>query len=205
MINDLHADKLAYNSDELRPQSPTHSPPPNYLQPSQASQQRQRRRHTTGRITFIDQPTSERKDSDTSVRPKSLQCISEQADIVQSRRPSFHLARNPEIANELVILLADSNEVTDEATLFPLEDDPTELAMTFRSTLTGIIMGIIGSAVGLLFIFKPVMVYLAPVFLQIMCMFLGRALALIPGGPKWWNPGPFSLVGINSSFVHYQR
>ncbi|KAI7957476.1 hypothetical protein MJO28_004571 [Puccinia striiformis f. sp. tritici] len=200
MINDLHADKLAYNSDELRPQSPTQSPPPNYLQPSQASQQRQRRRHTTGRITFIDQPTSERKDSDTSVRPKSLQCISEQADIVQSRRPSFHLARNPEIARELVILLADSNEVTDAATLFPLEDDPTELAMTFRSTLTGIIMGIIGSAVGLLFIFKPVMVYLAPVFLQIMCMFLGRALALIPGGPKWWNPGPFSLVGINSSF-----
>ncbi|KAI9608858.1 hypothetical protein H4Q26_005047 [Puccinia striiformis f. sp. tritici PST-130] len=201
MIHDLHADKLAYNSDELRPQSPTQSPPPNYLQPSQASQQRQRRRHTTGRITFIDQPTSERKDSDTSVRPKSLQCISEQADIVQSRRPSFHLARNPEIARELVILLADSNEVTDEATLFPLEDDPTELAMTFRSTLTGIIMGIIGSAVGLLFIFKPVMVYLAPVFLQIMCMFLGRALALIPGGPKWWNPGPFSLVGINSSFM----
>ncbi|KNE96384.1 hypothetical protein PSTG_10351 [Puccinia striiformis f. sp. tritici PST-78] len=202
MIHDLHADKLAYNSDELRPQSPTQSPPPNYLQPSQASQQRQRRRHTTGRITFIDQPTSERKDSDTSVRPKSLQCISEQADIVQSRRPSFHLARNPEIARELVILLADSNEVTDEATLFPLEDDPTELAMTFRSTLTGIIMGIIGSAVGLLFIFKPVMVYLAPVFLQIMCMFLGRALALIPGGPKWWNPGPFSLKEtVHSSII----
>ncbi|KAH9441959.1 hypothetical protein Pst134EA_032003 [Puccinia striiformis f. sp. tritici] len=203
MIHDLHADKLAYNSDELRPQSPTQSPPPNYLQPSQASQQRQRRRHTTGRITFIDQPTSERKDSDTSVRPKSLQCISEQADIVQSRRPSFHLARNPEIARELVILLADSNEVTDEATLFPLEDDPTELAMTFRSTLTGIIMGIIGSAVGLVtFIFKPVMVYLAPVFLQIMCMFLGRALALIPGGPKWWNPGPFSLKEtVHSSII----
>jgi len=84
--------------------------------------------------------------------------------------------------------------------MFPLEDDPNDYPVTLRSCLTGIIMGFIGSAVGLLFIFKPVVVYLAPVFLQIMCMLFGRILARIPG-PKWWNPGAFSLKETVYSYL----
>jgi hypothetical protein len=45
--------------------------------------------------------------------------------------------------------LEPQGKITEEATMFPLEDDPTEQAITYRSCLTGIIMAIIGSAVGL--------------------------------------------------------
>lgn len=90
------------------------------------------------------------------------------------------------------VVIEPTESVTNEATMFPLEDDPTMMVITLRSCLVGLIQGILGAAVGQLFVFKPVLVYLTPVFLQILCLFCGRILALTPG-PLWWNPGPFTL------------
>ncbi|WAQ83471.1 hypothetical protein PtA15_3A842 [Puccinia triticina] len=182
------ADKLADVSDTVNPQMAL---PPHRLSYHRQSPSREKsqRRHTVGRISFDDHSSTAKK-SALRLRPKSLECIPEKKD-TRDRRPSFYLARTSATTDEFVVLDAPGS-VTDEATLFPLQDNPSEQAITIRSCFTGILMGIIGAAVGLLFIFKPVMVYLAPVFLQIMCMFFGRILALIPG-PKWWNPGAFSL------------
>ncbi|KAA1090545.1 hypothetical protein PGT21_004763 [Puccinia graminis f. sp. tritici] len=179
-------DKLTDLPDLMKSQSAIRTHRLSYLPPSTLSE-RSQRRHTTGRISFGELTSVPKIPAH---RPKSLECVPEIRD-TREKRPSFYLARTPETTDEFVVLDPPAS-VTDEATLFPLQDDPAELSITIRSSLTGIIMGIIGSAVGLLFIFKPVMVYLAPVFLQIMCMFFGRILALIPG-PKWWNPGAFSL------------
>ncbi|PLW21642.1 hypothetical protein PCANC_01078 [Puccinia coronata f. sp. avenae] len=147
------------------------------------------KRHTTGKISCTSLPSEQ-----TTSRHKSFHaCPSTTCDVHNEleKRHSIRTHKNNDTSHECVIL-EPQGKITEEATMFPLEDDPTEQAITYRSCLTGIIMAIIGSAVGLLFIFKPVVVYLAPVFLQIMCMFFGRILALIPG-PKWWNPGAFSL------------
>ncbi|EGG05733.1 putative oligopeptide transporter [Melampsora larici-populina 98AG31] len=82
--------------------------------------------------------------------------------------------------------------IPSEVHMFSLEDDSSLPVMTVRSILVGILEGILGAAVTQLFMFKPVHLRLQPLFLQITSMLLGRGLALIPG-PKWWNPGPFSI------------
>ncbi|KAH9825132.1 putative oligopeptide transporter [Melampsora americana] len=85
-----------------------------------------------------------------------------------------------------------TEHITSETTMFSLDDDPSLPVMTLRSILVGILEGILGAAVTQLFMFKPVHLRLQPLFLQITSMLLGRGLALLPG-PKWWNPGPFSI------------
>ncbi|KAA1100519.1 hypothetical protein PGTUg99_016638 [Puccinia graminis f. sp. tritici] len=154
-------DKLTDLPDLMKSQSAIRTHRLSYLPPSTLSE-RSQRRHTTGRISFGELTSVPKFPAH---RPKSLECVPEIMD-TREKRPSFYLARTPETTDEFVVLDPPAS-VTDEATLFPLQDDPAELSITIRSSLTGIIMGIIGSAVGLLFIFKPVMVYLAPVFLQV--------------------------------------
>ncbi|KAG0152023.1 hypothetical protein CROQUDRAFT_71355 [Cronartium quercuum f. sp. fusiforme G11] len=64
-------------------------------------------------------------------------------------------------------------------------------SMTLRSTLIGIIGGILGAALTQLFYFKPASIKLQPIALRMLCFVFGLLLAKIPG-PRWWNPGPFS-------------
>ncbi|KAA1090541.1 hypothetical protein PGT21_004653 [Puccinia graminis f. sp. tritici] len=80
----------------------------------------------------------------------------------------------------------------DELAMIPLTDDTESPIITVRSLLVGFLVAILGAAVTQLFLFKPVHMRLQPAFLQITAMLLGRAAALIPG-PKWWNPGSFSM------------
>ncbi|KAI8450585.1 OPT oligopeptide transporter protein-domain-containing protein [Phakopsora pachyrhizi] len=82
--------------------------------------------------------------------------------------------------------------VIEDITFFPTHDDPEMLTITFRSCLVGVIQAIVAAIVGQLFIYKPVINFLQPLFLQITAMIFGRALQLIPG-PKWWNPGAFTM------------
>ncbi|KAG0146029.1 hypothetical protein CROQUDRAFT_45020 [Cronartium quercuum f. sp. fusiforme G11] len=97
-----------------------------------------------------------------------------------------------ELTNEKSDVLSQYDEPESDVTLFSLDDDPNLPVMTFRSILVGVLEGILGAAVTQLFMFKPVHLRIQPLFLQITSMLFGRGLALIPG-PKWWNPGPFSI------------
>lgn len=139
------ADKQADRPDTLKFE-PSFQPHRLSYSRQPPSSEKSQRRHTVGRISFYDH-TSVTSKSAIRLRPKSLECI-RQTSNTRDRRPSFYLARTPATTDEFVVL-DPPGAVTDEATLFPLQDDPTEQAITIRSCLTGILMGIIGSAVGL--------------------------------------------------------
>ncbi|CAH7690064.1 OPT oligopeptide transporter protein-domain-containing protein [Phakopsora pachyrhizi] len=73
----------------------------------------------------------------------------------------------------------------------PLDDDPLMPATTFRALLIGIFVSSIVAVIQQFFLFKPARSQVQPLFIQIVCLFLGRALEKIPG-PGWWNPGPYT-------------
>ncbi|EFP76562.2 uncharacterized protein PGTG_02023 [Puccinia graminis f. sp. tritici CRL 75-36-700-3] len=76
--------------------------------------------------------------------------------------------------------------------IVPLQDDAECPVMTVRSVLVGVVLSAYGVAITQLFFFKPVHMQIKLMFLQIASVLIGRSCALIPG-PRWWNPGPFSL------------
>ncbi|EHS64094.1 uncharacterized protein PGTG_20797 [Puccinia graminis f. sp. tritici CRL 75-36-700-3] len=76
--------------------------------------------------------------------------------------------------------------------IVPLKDDPESLIMTVRSVLIGVLLSAFGVSITQLFFFKPVHMQIKLMFLQIASVLIGRSCALIPG-PRWWNPGPYSL------------
>lgn len=149
-------------------------------------------RHSTGKIHTANPPYSPSTLTNIQ-RPKSVQQAT--ADIIRLKRHTIHIHRLDKDDQKECVLLDPPGDVSMEAHMFPLEDDPNDYPITIRSCLTGIIMGLIGSAVGLvshrpynpkptrpchisylafiyqLFIFKPVVVYLAPVFLQVRLLF----------------------------------
>ncbi|WAQ82454.1 hypothetical protein PtA15_2A771 [Puccinia triticina] len=76
--------------------------------------------------------------------------------------------------------------------IVPVKDDPESPIMTVRSVLIGVVLSAFGVSVTQLFFFKPVHMSIKIMFLQIASVLIGRSCAFIPG-PRWWNPGPFSL------------
>ncbi|WAQ86087.1 hypothetical protein PtA15_6A717 [Puccinia triticina] len=72
------------------------------------------------------------------------------------------------------------------------DDDPDMPTVTVRSCLVGLIMAAFGAAVSQIFMYKPVHLHPHPLFIQLACLILGRAIAQIPG-PRWWNPGPLTV------------
>ncbi|MBW0495046.1 hypothetical protein O181_034761 [Austropuccinia psidii MF-1] len=74
----------------------------------------------------------------------------------------------------------------------PLEDDSHMPAMTVRALITGIFISSIAAVIQQFFLFKPARSQVHPLFLQLSCLLVGRALQSIPG-PVWWNPGPYSI------------
>ncbi|WAR63040.1 hypothetical protein PtB15_18B122 [Puccinia triticina] len=69
-----------------------------------------------------------------------------------------------------------------------IQDDSGQRTMTFRSVLTGLLASIFGAAIAEVFMFKPVHFNVDILFLQIICLIMGKFFATIPG-PHWWNPG----------------
>ncbi|KZS99888.1 OPT oligopeptide transporter [Laetiporus sulphureus 93-53] len=88
--------------------------------------------------------------------------------------------------------------------LVSLEDDPDLPIHTFRMWFIGIGLAVFGAVLGMLFQFRPQVILVSALFLQLIAYMLGRMFqAIIPGpGSRWhrdnwfWNflnPGPFNL------------
>ncbi|PCH42585.1 OPT oligopeptide transporter [Wolfiporia cocos MD-104 SS10] len=88
--------------------------------------------------------------------------------------------------------------------LVSLDDDPTLPIHTFRMWFTGIGLAVFGAVLGMLFQFRPQVILVSALFLQLIAFMIGRFLAAaIPGpgsrlhtGSAFWNfmnPGPFNI------------
>ncbi|TFY64780.1 hypothetical protein EVJ58_g2402 [Rhodofomes roseus] len=84
------------------------------------------------------------------------------------------------------------------------EDDPNLPIHTFRMWFTGLGLAVFGAVLGMLFQFRPQVIDVSALFLQLLAYMLGRFFeAAIPGpGSRfhngnwfwnWVNPGPFNL------------
>ncbi|PCH43920.1 peptide transporter MTD1 [Wolfiporia cocos MD-104 SS10] len=84
------------------------------------------------------------------------------------------------------------------------EDDPMLPVHTFRMWFTGVGLAIFGAVLGMLFQFRPQVIYVSALFLQLLAYMIGRLLAAIIPGPgsrlhtgNWFwnfmNPGPFNI------------
>jgi hypothetical protein len=88
--------------------------------------------------------------------------------------------------------------------LCSLDDDPTMPIHTFRMWFIGIGLAVFGAVLGMLFQFRPQVIDVSALFLQLIAFMLGKGLEVaIPGpgsrlhnGNKFWqfmNPGPFNI------------
>jgi len=89
-------------------------------------------------------------------------------------------------------------------TLVSLDDDPTLPIHTFRMWFTGLGLAVFGAVLGMLFQFRPQVITVSALFLQLLAYMIGRVLEAIIPGPgsrlhrnNWFwnfmNPGPFNL------------
>jgi hypothetical protein len=87
--------------------------------------------------------------------------------------------------------------------LCSLEDDPSMPIHTFRMWFIGLGLAVFGAVLGMLFQFRPQVIYVSALFLQLIAFMLGKIFeGVIPGpgsrfhnGGRLWNflnPGPFS-------------
>lgn len=88
--------------------------------------------------------------------------------------------------------------------LISLDDDPTMPVHTFRTWFTGLGLSAFGAVLGMLFQFRPQVILVSALFLQLLAYMIGKFLEkIIPGpgtrfnnGNAFWrfmNPGPFNL------------
>ncbi|GJJ06767.1 hypothetical protein Clacol_000963 [Clathrus columnatus] len=88
--------------------------------------------------------------------------------------------------------------------LVSLEDDPTLPIHTFRMWFSGLGLAVFGAVLAMLFQFRPQVITVSPLFLQLLVYMFGKAFEfVIPGpGSRWhnnnwfWrfmNPGPFNI------------
>jgi len=84
------------------------------------------------------------------------------------------------------------------------EDDPNVYIHTFRMWFSGLGLAVFGSVLGMLFQFRPQVIAVSALFLQLLAYLLGRFFETILPGPgsrwhndswlsNWLNPGPFNL------------
>jgi hypothetical protein len=88
--------------------------------------------------------------------------------------------------------------------LCSLDDDPTLPIHTFRTWFIGVGLAVFGAVLGMLFQFRPQVISVSALFLQLIAFMLGKFLeTAIPGpgsrmhnGGRIWNflnPGPFNI------------
>ncbi|KAH9830857.1 OPT oligopeptide transporter [Rhodofomes roseus] len=88
--------------------------------------------------------------------------------------------------------------------LISLDDNPDLPIHTFRMWFTGIGLAIFASVLGMLFQFRPQVLNVSPLFLQLIAYMMGRVFEFIIPSPgskyhtgsafwNWLNPGPFNL------------
>lgn len=88
--------------------------------------------------------------------------------------------------------------------LVSTDDDPHMYIHTFRTWFAGVGLAVFGAVLGMLFQFRPQVLLVSALFLQLLAYMIGTFLAfIIPGpGSRFWrdnwfwrfmNPGPFNL------------
>lgn len=73
-------------------------------------------------------------------------------------------------------------------------------SITIRSVLVGIIISAFGATCAQIFMFKPIMLHVHSLFIQLACLTTGKIVARLPG-PKRWNPGPFGIKETTFSSI----
>ncbi|KAH9842362.1 OPT oligopeptide transporter [Rhodofomes roseus] len=84
------------------------------------------------------------------------------------------------------------------------DDDPDLMIHTFRMWFTGVGLAVFGAVLGMLFQFRPQVIAVSALFLQLLAYMIGRFFeGVIPGpgsrwnnGSRFWkflNPGPFNI------------
>ncbi|KAG0146296.1 hypothetical protein CROQUDRAFT_44570 [Cronartium quercuum f. sp. fusiforme G11] len=73
-------------------------------------------------------------------------------------------------------------------------------SITIRSVLVGVLVSAFGAASAQIFMFKPVMLHVHSLFVQLACLTIGNLAARVPG-PRIWNPGQFSIREATFSSV----
>ncbi|GJJ13070.1 hypothetical protein Clacol_007319 [Clathrus columnatus] len=87
--------------------------------------------------------------------------------------------------------------------LVSLEDDPTLPVHTFRMWFSGLGLAVFGAVLGMLFQFRPQVISVSALFLQLLVYMFGKVLQFVIPGPgskihngnRFWNfmnPGPFN-------------
>ncbi|KAH9941493.1 OPT oligopeptide transporter [Amylocystis lapponica] len=88
--------------------------------------------------------------------------------------------------------------------LVSLDDDPAMIIHTFRMWFIGVGLAVFGAVLGMLFQFRPQVISVSALFLQLLAYMLGRAFEFFIPGPgsrfhtgNWFwnfmNPGPFNI------------
>ncbi|KAH9924915.1 OPT oligopeptide transporter [Fomitopsis serialis] len=125
------------------------------------------------------------------------------------RRASLHRARGGEAAKKVPYGDNGKEKVLETAEdfakiLISLDDDPTMPIHTFRMWFTGVGLAVFASVLGMLFQFRPQVLNVSPLFLQLIAYMIGRLFEVVIPGPgskyhtgsafwNWLNPGPFNL------------
>jgi hypothetical protein len=87
--------------------------------------------------------------------------------------------------------------------LCSLDDDPTMPVYTFRTWFLGLGLAVFGAVLGMLFQFRPQVISVSALFLQLLAFMLGKTLEKVIPGPgsrfhnggrisNFFNPGTFS-------------
>jgi hypothetical protein len=93
--------------------------------------------------------------------------------------------------------------------LCSLDDDPSMPIHTFRMWFIGLGLAVFGAVLGMLFEFRPQVISVSALFLQLIAFMLGKIFEqVIPGpgsrfhdGGRLWtflNPGRFSKLGVGT-------
>ncbi|PLW56968.1 hypothetical protein PCANC_02784 [Puccinia coronata f. sp. avenae] len=105
--------------------------------------------------------------------------------------------------------LLDQKEIT-SVSIFEKKKDPLQektddsedslSTITLRSVLVGLLISAFGATCAQIFIFKPIVIHVHSLFIQLACLTTGKLMARIPG-PKRWNHGPFNIKETTFSSI----
>ncbi|KAL6306111.1 OPT oligopeptide transporter [Sparassis latifolia] len=148
-------------------------------------------------------------DLDEKLRPASSVSSDEKSDAKLQKSTTSVGSESDEAAEDRLYDANGRERVLETAedfatALVSLDDDPKMPVFTFRMWFTGVGLAVFGAVLGMLFQFRPQVISVSALFLQLLAFMIGRFLEFIiprPGSRlhtgnwfwNWMNPGPFNL------------
>ncbi|OZJ06025.1 hypothetical protein BZG36_01101 [Bifiguratus adelaidae] len=150
---------------------------------------------------------------ETFEHPTGTEEVNNYSDPIEKMEPAYNekgdafAAESGEGIGEFVELPPDSEEaeiLTDEAqgvfsyldlihSTIPELDDPNMPLFTLRTVVLGVGLAAFGAVLQEIYYFKPQVVLISPLFIQIIGYVLGNAMAKVIPKSRFFNPGPFTI------------